>query len=156
MNESQSDFCLQTLKINTLLQLRWNKCINHKHISERLISWLQNIPNTHMIPAKQTDRKSDTKKSKPVQYSIVNKWCFQQYENQFFISKLNQTNSDWYEILHTPEQIPLQDLPKFWAQSDLWITRRFKNTAEIGVLLGFSRNEFNLGFSQIATKICNK
>jgi hypothetical protein len=62
-------FCFQTLKMNTSLQLRWSKCSNHEHISERVISRLQNVPNTHMRPAKQTDRKSDTKKSKTVQYS---------------------------------------------------------------------------------------
>jgi hypothetical protein len=119
----------QTLKMNTSLQLRWNKCSNHKHISERVISWLQNVPNTHMRPTKQTDRKFDTKKFKTVQYSIINKCCFQQYEIMFLDSKLDQTNSDWDEILHTHEQISFQDLPKFWAQSDLWITHRFKNTA---------------------------
>ena len=122
-------FCFQTLKMNTSLQLWWSKCSNHEHISERVISWLQNVPNTHMRPAKQTDRKSDTKKSKTVQYSIVNKCCFQQYKILFLNSKLNQTNSDWDESLHTSEQIRFQDLPKFWVQSDLWITRRFKITA---------------------------
>jgi hypothetical protein len=87
-------FCFQTLKMNTSLQLRWSKCSNHEHISERVISWLQNVPNTHMRPTKQTDRKSDTKKSKTVQYSIVNKCCFRQYEIPFLNSKMNQTNSD--------------------------------------------------------------
>jgi hypothetical protein len=63
--------------------------------------------------AKQTNRKSDTKKSKTVQYGIVNKCCFQQYEIKFLNSKLGQTNSDLDEILHTPKQIRFQDLPKF-------------------------------------------
>jgi hypothetical protein len=66
-----------------------------------------------MRPAKQTDRKLDTKKFKTVQYSIVNKCCFQQYEIMFLDSKLDQTNSDWDEILHTYEKISFQDLPKF-------------------------------------------
>jgi hypothetical protein len=43
-----------------------------------------------MSPSKQTDRKSDIKKSKTVQYSIVNKCCFQQYEIMFLNSKLNK------------------------------------------------------------------
>jgi hypothetical protein len=50
---------------------------------------ITNVPNTHMRPAKQMNRKSDTKKSKTVQYSIINKCCFQQYENLFLISKLH-------------------------------------------------------------------
>jgi hypothetical protein len=115
--------------MDTSLQLRWSKCSNHEHISERVISWLQNVPNTHMRLEKQTDRKSNTEKSKTVQYIIVNKWCFQQYKILFLNSKLNQTNSDWDEILRTHEKICFQDLPKFWAQSDLWINHRFKNTA---------------------------
>jgi hypothetical protein len=64
-------FCFQTLKMNTSLQLRWSKCSNHETSeNERVISWLQNVPNTHIWPAKQTDRKSDTKRSKngPIQY----------------------------------------------------------------------------------------
>jgi hypothetical protein len=56
-----------------------------------------------MRPAKQTNRKSDIKKSKTVQYSIVNKCCFQQYEIMFFNLKLDQTNSDWDENFHTSE-----------------------------------------------------
>jgi hypothetical protein len=48
-----------------------------------------NVPNTHMRLEKQTDRKSDTKNSKMVQYNIVNKCCFQQYEILFLSSKLN-------------------------------------------------------------------
>jgi hypothetical protein len=99
-----------------------------------------------MRPAKQTDRKSDTKRSKTVQYSIVNKCCFQQYEIPFLNSKLKQTNSDWDKISHTPGQIHFQDLPKFSAQSDLWITRRFTIQPEIGVLLGFYRTSSNWVF----------
>jgi hypothetical protein len=105
-----------------------------------------------MRPTKQTDRKSDTKKSKTVQYNIVNKCCFQQYEIMFLKSKLNQTNFDWDEILHTPEKICSQDLPKFWAQSDLWITRRFKNIARNWVLLGFSRMSSNWVFLKLRPK----
>jgi hypothetical protein len=82
-------FLSPSTKINILFQLWWSKCTNHKHISERLISWLQNVPNTHMRPAKQTYRKSDTKKSKTVQYSIRQQVMFSAYENLFLISKLN-------------------------------------------------------------------
>ena len=35
-----------------------------KHISKRLISWLQNISKTHTRPPMRTDHKLDTKKSK--------------------------------------------------------------------------------------------
>ena len=132
--------------MNTSLQLRWSSCPNHEHISERVISWLQNVSNTRIKPAKQTDHKSDTKKSKTVQYSIVNKCCFQQYEILFLNSKLNQTNTDWDEILHTPEQICFQDLPNFELNRTCESPADLKIQPEIGVLLGFSRTSSNWVF----------
>jgi hypothetical protein len=75
--------------------------------------------NTHTRPAKQTDRKPDTEKSKSVQNRVANKCWFQQHEILVSDAKLKQTNSNWDKILHTPEQICFPGLHKFWAQSDL-------------------------------------
>ena len=130
-------FCFQTLKMNPSLQLRWSKRSNQEHISEPVISWLQNVPNSHMRPAKQTDRKSDTEKSESVQNRVANKCWFQQHEILFSDVKLKQMNSDWDEILHTPGEICFQGLHKFWAQSDLWINRRSENTNRMGFCWGF-------------------
>jgi hypothetical protein len=82
-----------------------------------------------MRPAKQIDCKSNTETSETVLNSIANMYCFQQYEIMFLDPQLNQPNSDQYEILHTPEKIYFQGLHKFWAQSNLWINRKFKNTS---------------------------
>jgi hypothetical protein len=46
----------------------------HQRTSDLMIT---NVPNTHIRPAKQTGRKSDTEKSKTVQNSILNHCCFQ-------------------------------------------------------------------------------
>jgi hypothetical protein len=63
----------------------------------------------------------------PIQYR--QQVLFSAVWNSVLEFKTEPNELDWNEILHTPEQIRFQDLPKFWAQLDLWITRRFKNTA---------------------------
>ena len=65
------------------------------------------------------DPKSDTEKSDSFQNNVAIKCWFQQHEIQFSDAKLKQTNSDWDKILHTPWQMFLQGLHKFWAQSNL-------------------------------------
>jgi hypothetical protein len=45
-----------------------------------------------------------------------------------------------------------QGLHKFWAQSDLWINRKFKNTTRIGILLWFSRTISNWVFLKARPK----
>jgi hypothetical protein len=65
------------------------------------------------------DPKLDTEKPESVQNRVATRYCFQQLEIQFLNVKLNQTDSDWAEILHTSWQMNFQGLHKIWIQTDL-------------------------------------
>jgi hypothetical protein len=79
------------------LQLRWSKCWNHKHISERVISLLQNVPNTYMRLAKQTDRKSDTKKIQKQSNKVSSTMLFSAVPNSVleFKTEPNELRLRW-------------------------------------------------------------
>jgi hypothetical protein len=48
--------------------------------------------------------------------------------NYVLVSK-TESNELQLSILHTPKQICFQGIHTFWAQSNLWMNRGFKNTA---------------------------
>jgi hypothetical protein len=96
-----------------------------------------------MIPAKQTDHKSDTEKSETVQNSIVNKWFFS--STKFCSGIQNQTKRTSIEMKFYTH------LRKYASKvsTNFELNRTCESTAdlklqpEIGVLLGFSRTNSN-------------
>jgi hypothetical protein len=82
--------------------------------------------------------------------SIVNKCCFQQYKIMFLNPKLNQTSSDWDEVLHTPKQISFQYCPNFEFNRTCESTADLKIQPEIGIF----KNEFKLSFLSNRTTRC--
>ena len=146
VNESQSDFCLQTLKINTLLQLIWSKCSNHKHISERMISWLQNVPNTHMSQQNKWIANRTPKSSK--RSNIVSSTSV-----VFSSTKFCSWVQNWTK--RTPIDMKFyKNLSKYLCKISLNFELNptcespadLKLQPEIGVLLGFSRTRSNWVF----------
>jgi hypothetical protein len=117
VNGSQSDFASKHWKWT--LHFNWDETNaqttntsankwSHDYKTFLILTWdQQNKRTANRIP--KSLKRSNTVSSTSVVFSSTKFYSW--------IQILNQTNFDWDKILHTPEQIRFQNLPKFWAHS---------------------------------------